>query len=121
MVPVPKKSSTKSVKEQEKSWDDVIGFIKKREEGAGEPESPGTWKRRAAPRADVPSWSSHSGAFSLMVYAMLMERKMDFEEEPSLLVELLGKPQWNTKLSQKGMLAFENQSICQVSINNVVD
>ena len=43
-------------------------------------------------------------AFSLMVYAMLMERKMDFEEEPSLLVELLGKPQWNTKLSQKGML-----------------
>ena len=39
-----------------------------------------------------------------MVYAMLMERKMDFEEEPSLLVELLGKPQWNTKLSQKGIV-----------------
>ena len=39
-----------------------------------------------------------------MVYAMLMERKMDFEEEPSLLVELLEKPQWNTKLSQKGIV-----------------
>ena len=54
-----------------------------------------------------------------MVYAMLMERKMDFEEEPSLLVELLEKPQWNTKLSQKGMLDSVYQSICQVSINCV--
>ena len=85
----------------------LVSSRKERRQGAGEPESLGTWKRRAAPRADVPSflvlsWSSR--AFSLMVYAMLMERKMDFEEEPSLLVELLGKPQWNTKLSQKGIV-----------------
>ena len=40
-----------------------------------------------------------------MVYAMLMERKMDFEEEPSLLVELLEKPQWNTKIPSNGDVA----------------
>ena len=86
----------------------LVSSRKERRQGAGEPESPGTWKRRAAPRADVPSflvlsWSSR--AFSLMVYAMLMERKMDFEEEPSLLVELLEKPQWNTKIPSKGDVA----------------
>ena len=47
-------------------------------------------------------WSSHSGAFSLMVYAMLMERKMDFEEEPSLLVELLGKTTMEYQIISKG-------------------
>ena len=94
----------------------LVSSRKERRQGAGEPESPGTWKRRAAPRADVPSflvlsWSSR--AFSLMVYAMLMERKMDFEEEPSLLVELLEKPQWNTKiLSKEDVPQFEIFIFC---------